>query len=113
MVVAAARSRGAEAIDNVFFNLNDPDGLRAEAIVARSLGFTGKQVIHPSQIPIANEVFSPTRDELNWAQKVVEEFKGANARKVGAIRVEGQLVDAVHYRLAKGIIERDKEIKGG
>lgn len=112
MIVAAARSQGEEPIDNVFFDLEDSEGFRKQAMGARFLGFAGKQVIHPSQVPLANDVFSPTRGELNWAERVVAEFRGANERRVGAIRVEGQLVDAVHYRLARDLIERERMIRG-
>ena len=101
-----------EAVDNVFFDLNDPAGFRAEAVASRSLGFTGKQVIHPSQIPVANEVFSPSEEEVGWAQRVVREFEKAGVQKRGAIRVDGRLVDAVHYRLAKGVLERSSRAQG-
>jgi citrate lyase subunit beta / citryl-CoA lyase len=111
MIVAIARSRGVEAIDNVYFDIENPDGFRKDALAARSLGFTGKQVIHPSQIPLANDVFSPTREELEWAERVVEELKGANARRIGAIKVDGKLVDSVHYRMARDIIGRGTTAK--
>ena len=106
LIVAAARAHGVEAVDNVFFDLSDLDGLRAEALASRSLGFTGKQVIHPSQISVANEVFSPSKAEIEWADRVITEFEAAEAKRKGAIRVDGKLVDAVHYRLAKSILER-------
>lgn len=105
LIVAAARAFGVEAVDNVFFDLEDLTGFRAQAVAARSLGFTGKQVVHPSQIPVANEVFSPSEAELQWAAKVVRKFEDAGAKRRGAIRVDGMLVDAVHYRLAKAILE--------
>lgn len=113
MVVAAASAHGVEAIDNVFFDLNDPEGFRRQARVARSLGFTGKQVIHPSQIPLANEIFSPSKEETEWATRVVDEYRRAAASKVGAVAVDGKLVDAVHYRLALGIMERAQALTGG
>ena len=106
LIVAAAQAEDVEAIDNVFFDLNDLNGFRSEATASRALGFTGKQVIHPSQIPVANEVFTPSESELKWARKIVREVEKAGARKKGAIRVEDKLVDAVHYRLAKSILER-------
>ncbi|MDE1854022.1 MAG: CoA ester lyase [Thaumarchaeota archaeon] len=105
-IVAAAGAYGLEAVDNVYFDLENLEGFRAEAAAARSLGFTGKQVVHPSQIPIANRVFSPTEAEVAWAQKVLRALEVAGADKRGAIRVDGKLVDAVHHRLAKGILER-------
>ena len=106
LIVAASRSSGVEAVDNVFFDLQDLAGFRAQALAARSLGFTGKQVIHPSQIPVANEAFSPSEKEVEWATRIVREVERAGAQKRGAIRVDDKLVDAVHYRLAKGILER-------
>ncbi|MDA4128182.1 MAG: CoA ester lyase [Thaumarchaeota archaeon] len=106
LLVAAARSFGIEAIDDVFFDLQDLEGFRRQASEARSLGFSGKQVIHPSQIQMANLVFSPSNKEVRWAEKVVREFRRASKEKRGAIRVNGKLVDAVHYRLATGIINR-------
>ena len=109
LIVAAARASGVEAVDNVYFDLNDLAGFRAEALTARSLGFVGKQVVHPSQIPIANGVFSPTEREVEWATRVVREVERADAQKRGAIRVDGKLVDAVHYRLAKGVLERKSQ----
>ena len=113
LIVAAARASGVEAVDNVYFDLNDLAGFRAEAQAARSLGFVGKQVVHPSQIPVANEVFSPTEKEVEWAAKVVHEVERAGAQKRGAIRVDDKLVDAVHYRLAKGILERNSPGRRG
>ncbi|MDG6898598.1 MAG: CoA ester lyase [Nitrososphaerota archaeon] len=106
LIVAAAKAYGVEAVDNVFFDLEDLERFRTQAMAARSLGYTGKQVVHPSQIPVANQVFSPFDAEVEWAEKVVREFDDAGARKRGAIRVDGRLVDAVHYRLAKSILER-------
>lgn len=108
LIVAAARASGIEAVDNVFFDLQDIAGFRAEALKARSLGFVGKQVVHPSQIPVANEIFSPTEKEVEWAAKVVREVEKAGAQKRGAIRVDDKLVDAVHYRLAKSILEKSQ-----
>jgi citrate lyase subunit beta/citryl-CoA lyase len=106
MIVAAARANGVEPIDNVYFDLENQEGFRAEALASRSLGFVGKQVVHPTQIPIANEVFSSSKAEIEWATKIISEFEGASAKRQGALRVDGSLVDAVHYRLAKGILER-------
>jgi citrate lyase subunit beta / citryl-CoA lyase len=106
MIVAAARANGVEPIDNVYFDLENPEGFREEALASRSLGFVGKQVVHPSQVPISNEVFSSSKAEIDWATKIISQFEESSAKKRGALRVEGSLVDAVHYRLAKGILER-------
>jgi len=108
-IVAAAAEAGLDAIDNVFFDLDDDRGFRRQAAEARALGFVGKQVVHPSQISLANEAFSPTKKEVEWASRVLQEMGRAKGKKLGAIRVDGSLVDAVHSRLARDIIERAEE----
>lgn len=105
LVVAAARAYGVEPIDKVYFDLKDLEGFRRECAEAKALGFVGKQVIHPSQIPIANEVFSPTEEEIRQAERIVKAYEEARARGRGAIRVDDQLVDYVHYQLARRLLE--------
>jgi citrate lyase subunit beta/citryl-CoA lyase len=100
-IVVAAATAGIEAVDNVFFDLNDISGFREQATHAKALGFAGKQVVHPSQIPIANEIFAGSKAELELAGKVVRAYEEAAGRGVGAIRVDGRLVDLVHYKAAK------------
>jgi citrate lyase subunit beta/citryl-CoA lyase len=106
LIVVAAAAYGLDAIDKVFFDLKDLDGFRAEALEAKRLGYVGKQVVHPSQVPIANEVFSPSLEELAWAQEVIQAYESAAQEGRGAIRVRDRLVDAVHYRWAKRTLER-------
>ncbi|ADN49419.1 HpcH/HpaI aldolase/citrate lyase family protein [Vulcanisaeta distributa] len=105
LVVSAARAYGVDPIDKVFFDIKDIEGFRKECVEAKSMGFIGKQVIHPSQIPVANEVFSPSEEEINWARRVVEAYEKAVREGRGAISLEGQLVDYVHYKLAKRILD--------
>jgi len=109
MIVAAAAEADLDAIDNVFFDLDDTKGFRKQAAAARALGFVGKQVVHPSQVRLANEAFSPSRKEIEWANRVLDEMGGAKGERRGAITIDGSLVDAVHSRLAKDIIERAEE----
>lgn len=109
MIVAAAAEAGIDAIDNVFFDLDDTRGFRKQAAAARTLGFIGKQVVHPSQLRLANEVFSPSRKEIEWAARVLDEMKSAQEKRRGAIKMDGSLVDAVHSRLAKHVIDRAEE----
>jgi citrate lyase subunit beta / citryl-CoA lyase len=98
---------GVDPIDCVFFNIKDTEGFRNEAVLAKDLGYRGKQVIHPSQIEPANEIFSPTRQEIDRARKILELYeKNAQSGK-GAISVDGELVDAVHYRWAKSVVDSD------
>ena len=105
-LVIAAAAYGLEAIDRVFFDLEDDDGFRAEALEAKHLGFVGKQVVHPNQVRLANEVFTPTEDETRWAKEVVAAYEAAARAGRGAVRVRDRLVDAVHYRGAKKTLER-------
>jgi citrate lyase subunit beta / citryl-CoA lyase len=97
-VVAAARAAGVDAIDSPFPNYGDPDAYRRECESASALGFDGKWCIHPSQIPIANQVFSPSQEEVERAQKTEAAYRAAEAAGTGAISVDGQLVDAAHMR---------------
>jgi citrate lyase subunit beta/citryl-CoA lyase len=104
-IVVAARSTGIDPIDNVFFDLKDTSGFEKSAKQARALGFSGKQVIHPSQIRTANRVFSPSREELKWARKVLGAYNKGSRSGKGAIALEGALVDEVHRKLAKRMLD--------
>src|SRR5206468_8088699 len=83
----AAAEAGISAYDGVFVNVARPDLFRAEAEAARRLGFTGMSCIHPTQAPIANEIFLPRPEEIAWARKVVAAAEQAAANGVGAFLV--------------------------
>lgn len=104
-VAIAGRAAGVQAIDTAFFGLlTDLDSFRKEAILALQLGFKGKYLIHPTQIDIANEVFSPSPDDIAFAQKVVEAFEEAQSKGLGAVSLEGKMVDYMTYWQAKDLI---------
>jgi citrate lyase subunit beta/citryl-CoA lyase len=105
-VVMAARVAGIDAIDAPYPAYQDPDGYRRAATHGSLLGFDGKWAIHPSQVPIANEVFSPTPEEVAAARRSVEEYRAAEAKGVGAIGTDGRLVDAAHMRLAANTLHK-------
>jgi citrate lyase subunit beta/citryl-CoA lyase len=105
-VVTAARTAGIDAIDYPFPDFSDPDAYRADCIAASMLGFDGKWAIHPSQVPIANEVFSPTPQEVAWAISTEKAYRAAQATGTGAIAVDGMLVDAAHMRHVATILGR-------
>jgi len=105
-VLTAARAAGIDAIDAPYPAYQDPDGYRRSATHAALLGFDGKWAIHPSQIAVANEVFSPTPDEVAKANEAIETYRSAEASGVGAIGQDGQLVDAAHMRLAERVLHR-------
>lgn len=92
IVLAAAVAR-IQALDQVWLNFHDAEGLRSEAISGRHLGFTGKCLIHPSQIEIVNEVFSPSDADVELAREIVEAFESAQATGIGAVMLRGQLVE--------------------
>ncbi|WP_409366342.1 HpcH/HpaI aldolase/citrate lyase family protein [Metallosphaera sp. D4-4] len=110
-VVTSARAYDVEPVDKVYFDLRNAEGFRAEAQLAKSLGFSGKQVIHPSQVEIANSVFSPSKEELEWYREVVENYEKAMREGKGAIRLRDQLVDQVHYKIAKRYLQDYSEMR--
>jgi citrate lyase subunit beta / citryl-CoA lyase len=103
-IVTAARLAGIDAIDAPYPAYQDPDGYRRSATHASLLGFDGKWAIHPSQIPIAHDVFSPTEEEVAAAHESIEEYRASEATGVGAIGRDGKLVDAAHMRLAENTL---------
>jgi len=104
-IVVAARAAGLRAVDGPVADHRDEEGLRAACLLARALGFDGKWCIHPAQVPIVNEVFSPTEDEVTWAKKVVEAYEEANAAGSGAVSVDGQMVDAASIKVARNTLD--------
>ena len=103
-VLAAARAAGIDAIDAPYPAYQDPEGYRRAAVHASLLGFDGKWAIHPSQIAIANEVFSPTEQEVADAREAMATYRASEADGVGAIGRDGKLVDAAHMRLAENTL---------
>ncbi|MGJ7574383.1 HpcH/HpaI aldolase/citrate lyase family protein [Variovorax sp. RB2P76] len=106
----AAGEAGVYAYDGAFANIGDAEGYRAEAMLARDLGFLGKTCIHPSQVAISNEVFRPTDEEIAHACKVVEAAREADARGVGAYVVDGQMIDIPFVIRARAIVERARTL---
>lgn len=105
-VLTAARAGMVDAIDAPFPAYLDPDGYRRSATQAAALGFDGKWAIHPSQIPISNEVFSPTAREIAEAEEALLVYREAESGGVGAIGRDGRLVDAAHMRLAANTLHK-------
>jgi citrate lyase subunit beta/citryl-CoA lyase len=100
----AAGEAGVVAIDGAFADVEDARGFRAEAEMARRLGFVGKSCIHPRQVALANEVFSPNANEVAAARRVVEAYGDAAARGHGAYLIDGRMIDAPFLRRAEAII---------
>jgi citrate lyase subunit beta/citryl-CoA lyase len=102
-----ARAAGVHAIDAIWQKIDDIDGLIRDATMARRLGYSGKSIIHPSQIEPVHKVFRPSKNEVEWAKKVVQALGQAMKKGTGrgAIRLEGKMIDAVHYKQAKAILD--------
>lgn len=104
-IVTAARAFDVRAMDGPSADYRDGEGYRRSAIIARGLGYDGKWCIHPSQIPVANAVFSPTEDEVAWARKVVDAYKAATEAGSGVITVDERMIDAASIRMAMAALE--------
>ena len=101
----AAGEAGIFAYDGAFPNILDDEGYRREGEGARRLGFLGKSAIHPRQVPIANEVFSLTADEISHARQVVDASRAASEKGIGAYIVNGRMVDAPFVKSAEKVLE--------
>ena len=104
-IMVAARAAGVRALDGPVADYGDEAGLRTSCRIARSLGFDGKWCIHPAQIPVVNEVFSPTETEVEWAKKVVAAYDEAKSGGSGSVSVDGQMIDAASIRMARTTLD--------
>ncbi len=101
-LVVDSRAAGVEwIVDGVFMNLKDTQMLREECLIARELGFVGKMAIHPTQVDVMHEVFSPSAEEIEYARGLIAAFREGEARGVGAVKYEGMMVDYANVRLAE------------
>jgi citrate lyase subunit beta / citryl-CoA lyase len=108
-VVLAARVRGVQALDIIEAKFRNLEAFRASANTGRSLGFTGKMCIHPDQVAIANEVFSPSASDLERAEKLLDAYEKAAFYGSGVIEFEGQMVDEPMLARARMMLEADEE----
>lgn len=106
MCAVAAAAAGVQALDTVYTDIADLDGLRRECEEGVAMGFVGKISIHPSQIPIINEVFTPTAAEIAEARELAAAFQEHARRGIYAFRFKGLMVDAPHLARARKILAR-------
>lgn len=104
----ACRAYGLRAIDGPYVDYADSDGYRACAERAAVLGLEGKWAIHPSQVAIANEVYAPAPEQIEWARRLVSIMNEAVAQGRGAASLDGKMIDMAHFKVAE-IIERKRE----
>jgi citrate lyase subunit beta/citryl-CoA lyase len=105
VVLAAARA-GVDAIDTLYTDFEDTEGLAADARFARDIGFGGKMAIHPAQVPVINEAFTPDAGEVDWAERVLAARDEAEAEGRGVFAVDGEMIDAPLVAQAETILER-------
>jgi len=110
-LVNAAKAAGIQAIDTVFSDVNDMDGLRESIIEAKGLGFEGKGCIHPRQIKIVHEAFAPTETEIEKAKKIVAAFEEAKEKGLGVVSIGSKMIDAPVVKRAVNILKTANLIK--
>src|SRR5215467_12158622 len=110
-MMVACRAYGLRPIDGPFGDFSDPDGYLAAAKRAAVLGFEGKWAIHPSQVDLANQVFTPSEAEVKKAQRIVEAMEQAAKEGKGAVSLDGRLIDIASIRQAQALLNKAKQIK--
>ena len=103
-IVVAARAAGLDAIDGPYAAFRDDDGYRREAVRSRTLGFVGKWAIHPDQVGIANEVYAPTPERVARARRLIVAYQAAEAEGLGAVAIDGDMVDAASVRTLREVV---------
>jgi malyl-CoA/(S)-citramalyl-CoA lyase len=109
-MVVAARANGLRAIDGPFGDIKDLDGYRAQARRSAVLGCEGKWAIHPTQVDVGNEVFSPSEEEVTRANRVIAAMEVAKKEGRGAVTLDGRLIDLASIRQAEVMVRKSKVI---
>lgn len=100
-----ARAAGKAAIDAIWQDLKDTKGLENDCKAGKSLGYSGKSIIHPDHISVVHKLFHPNKSEILWAQKVCKTYLESIKKGKGATTVEGKMIDEVHFKQAKAILD--------
>lgn len=103
-MIIAARAAGVGCWDTVWTNLDDMDGFRKDVETIKMMGFDGKSIINPRQVPIVHEIFTPTQKEIIFAEKVIKEIDDKKAKGIGVFTVDGKMIDIAFYDGAKRTI---------
>jgi citrate lyase subunit beta / citryl-CoA lyase len=112
MCLLGATAWQKQPLDTVFVDFNDPDALRAECLASAAMGYTGKITIHPNQIDIVNEAFTPSEDEVNEARELLALFAENEAKGIMAFSYKGEMVDVPHLTRATKIVELAESLSG-
>lgn len=100
-MIIAARAAGVQCFDTVYTNLDDMDGFERETEMIHLMGFDGKSLVNPRQIPVVHRVFTPTEKEIAFAEKVVYEIDTKSAQGIGVFTVDGKMIDVAFYSGAR------------
>lgn len=103
VTLLAARAYGLDVLDGVYNDFRDEAGFRAECEQGRAMGMDGKTLIHPGQIAVCNELFSPAPEEVEWSRKIIAAFKLPENAAKGVITVEGRMVERLHLVMAERV----------
>ena len=107
-VPIAAAAAGVYAIDGIWQDIKDTSGLKKDCKIGKSLGYVGKSVIYPDQIKTVHKIFHPNKTEIAWAKKVCGIYNKSSKKGKGATVVDGKMIDEVHYKQAKALLEVSK-----
>ena len=105
-VVAACAANDLQAIDMVFIDFHDDAGLRLEAEQGAGFGFSGKQIIHPNQVAAVQEAFTPSKDAIQYAVRVIETFEASQKEGKGAYALDGKMIDMPLLKNAQKVLDR-------
>lgn len=111
-LVCAARAAGIDAYDTPFTDVDDLEGLEQDALLAKSLGFSGKAVISPRHVNCVNRIFSPSEGEILHARQVLEAIEEAKRMGKGAVSLNGKMIDAPIAARAKQVLEMARQMNG-
>jgi len=100
-----AHAAGVASIDAIWQDLKDSKGLEKDCKIGKSLGYSGKSIIHPDQIPVVHKLFHPNKSEILWAEKVCKIYLQSTKKGKGATTVDGKMIDEVHFKQAKALLE--------
>jgi len=100
-----AQAAGVAAIDAIWQDLKDSKGLEKDCKIGKSLGYSGKSIIHPDQISVVHKLFHPNKSEILWAEKVCKIYIQSTKKGKGATTVDGKMIDEVHFKQAKALLE--------
>jgi citrate lyase subunit beta/citryl-CoA lyase len=107
-IPVAATAAGVYSIDGIWQDIKDKTGLKKDCKLGRSLGYSGKSVIHPDQLSTVHKIFHPNKTEIMWANRVVKVYDESTKKGKGATVIDGKMIDEVHYKRAKKLLEISK-----